>query len=114
MPSRKTIHVAKSLHALKQEARYSKNIANNELLRLIHAAILNKISDEDEEAVGKVTVSFTLYPDGHMKNILLLNSSGSNQLDEMVLVAMGNVVIGSAESYIHSAKLFQIDINFEV
>lgn len=86
------------------------------LLMLLHAAI-SEVQTYPESAIelnqqGSVGVGFTLYPDGHITNVNIIQSSGYPVLDSEALRAMNVAHVSAAHLYIQKPHYFTVDINF--
>jgi len=91
----------------------------NELLTALHTAIQAHQhypeSAMNMERQGRVTTVFMLLPDGTIRNLRLLKSSGTASLDNAALAAVHDAVpFQSVNKYISAEKEFSIDVVFEL
>ena len=91
----------------------------NELLTLLHTAIQNHqhypLMAMEMERQGRTTVGFILFPDGSIKNLHMVQSSGTQSLDQAALEAVQNAApFKEIHRFLDSAQAFNIDVVFEL
>lgn len=98
----------------------SRNAAypTREILLKLHAAIAAKQSYPESalelKQKGTVKIGFSLYPDGQLKNITLLKSSGFDEIDRAALNAVHAISPATAIARsLKTAEFFSVDIVFE-
>lgn len=89
------------------------------LITLLHAAIqaqqVYPPSALDLGRFGRVSVSFTLQPNGNITDLTLVHSSGTDSLDQAGLAAVRNAApFQGVSQYVQQSKVFQIDVVFEL
>lgn len=113
------ISSAKSLNKKSQLAQ-TKAIAGkelNQLIILIYKSIdKNKVFPRQAEVLhqkGKVVISFILYPNGEIKNIFIVKSSGFKILDNAALTAIQkSSPIHGTKQYLKTAQNFTVPIGY--
>lgn len=88
------------------------------LLKILHEAIANQ-QQYPESALqlnqtGTVKVGFLLQPDGQVRNVIVLASSGNNHLDQAALSAVqATTPISHVNRYLKQTKSMEVDIVFK-
>ncbi|MBX3710022.1 MAG: energy transducer TonB [Gammaproteobacteria bacterium] len=90
-----------------------------ELIALLHASIQehqqypnNALQMEQE---GKTTLMFVLHPNGTIKNLKVLSSSGTPTLDEAAIAAVNDAVpFKGVDKYLTNPQEYQITVAFEL
>lgn len=108
---------AHATHLAHQQPTSLRSVERNELLLLLHNAIQKTqqypTNAMEMEREGRVTVEFTLYPNGTILNLHLLHSSGTNSLDEAALAAIRQATpFQGVNQYLNTKHTFSIDIIF--
>lgn len=88
------------------------------LLNLLHHAIQAQQQYPRDALMqghkGTTTVAFDLYPDGHIENCTVFNTSGASSLDEAAVEAVNAAApIEQAKRYLEEVKHFIIKVNFK-
>lgn len=96
-----------------------KTVEVNELFSLLHAAIQHAQYYPDSALemgrTGIAKVEFTLQPNGEIREIHLLQTSGTASLDQAALAAVKAVSpFKMAGNYLKINKIFNIDVVFQV
>lgn len=89
------------------------------LLALLHKAIQTHQQYPESamqlERQGRVTVSFTLKPDGSIDAAKIAKSSGTDSLDAAALAAVRDAApFAGVRDYLQEASVFSIDVVFEL
>ncbi|VVC76523.1 hypothetical protein AQUSIP_18380 [Aquicella siphonis] len=89
------------------------------LLAMLHAAIQKQqrypVSAVQMEREGRATVKFTLFTDGSISSLRIVNSSGTDSLDGAALAAVRDAApFAQVKQYLDSAREFSIDVVFEL
>lgn len=90
----------------------------SELLQLLHAAIQTQQHYPHDALVlgrkGTVSIAFDLFPDGHLENLKIINSSGTISIDNAALTAVKAAApFKAVNNYLHEAHLFTIQVVFD-
>lgn len=90
----------------------------NELITLLHQAIqAHQHYPPSAEAMGQsghTIVAFTLYLDGHVNDVRMIQSSGFNSLDHAALAAIYDAApFQNVEHYLQQPQQFSIAVVFE-
>lgn len=93
------------------------NASFDSFIVILHAAIQAQQqyprSALMQQQTGTVTVGFVLFPDGHIENIKIINSSGIENLDQAGIAAVENAMpIKEATEYLNKPKNFSINLHF--
>jgi TonB family protein len=85
------------------------------ILTLLHNAIAEKQTYPEEalasQQSGIVTIGFMLYPNGELKKIHLVKSSGISELDNAAITAVKSVsAVPHVSRYLEQANYFFIDV----
>ncbi|HEX2549315.1 MAG TPA: energy transducer TonB, partial [Gammaproteobacteria bacterium] len=109
----------KNISTPEQSQKAGNGNPTSELVTLLHAAIQAQQKYPDNalqmEREGKTTLSFTLYPDGSIKSLKMLNSSGTSTLDEAALTAVNAATpFKGIDKYLKNPEEFQITVAFEL
>jgi TonB family protein len=88
-------------------------------IQLLHNAIQQKQHYPEKalnaEQEGTATVQFFLFPDGHIKALQLIQSSGSTSLDQAALEAVHNAApFQKVSIYLKQGGEFQIEVTFSL
>ena len=89
------------------------------LLTLLHTAIAQQqhypASAQELEQTGRVTLSFTLFPDGSINQLTITRSSGISSLDNAALAAINAATpFQRVDRYLKAAQQYQLDVVFEL
>lgn len=88
------------------------------LLSLLHQQIAAKQSYPEAALLlqqnGTVRIGFLLFPDGHISQISVLQSSGINSIDASALSALKEIIpVKEASSYLQKERYFSVDVVFK-
>jgi TonB family protein len=91
----------------------------NALLSMLHKAIQNRqqypLSAQQLERTGRVKVKFTLFPNGVVHAIQMIQSSGTESLDKAALKAINDAApFKGVNQYIRESQEFSIDVVFDL
>lgn len=116
---KKSLPVKRTGQQTAQHSQASHGVQTQELLALLHAAIQKQQQYPDSaiqmEREGRVTLGFTLFPDGTIRNLKMIKSSQSASLDNAALMAVQNAVpFQQIQQYLKEAQEFNIDVVFEL
>lgn len=89
------------------------------LVALLHEAIQREqhypASALEMEREGRVMLKFTLLPNGEIRQLSILKSSGTASLDDAALAAIHAALpFKGIDKYLRSAEEYQIDVVFEL
>lgn len=89
------------------------------LLSILHAAIQKQQrypqSALQMNRAGRITLAFTLFPTGTIKNLRIIQSSGTNSLDLAALAAVNQATpFQGIAQYLDKAGDYRIDVVFEL
>lgn len=87
------------------------------LTALLHAAIQREqqypASAQEHNQQGRVTLAFTLYPDGNISNLHIQHTSGISSLDHAAVAAVNAALpFQQVDRYLKSAENYQVDVVF--
>lgn len=87
------------------------------LTALLHAAIQREqqypASAQEQEREGRVTLAFTLFPNGNISNLHIQKTSGTTSLDHAALAAVNAALpFQQVDRYLKSAENYQVDVVF--
>jgi hypothetical protein len=109
----------KSLSKRKTETTGDDNLSSfdNELLIKLHDLIQQNISYPHDlffnEFKKTTIIRFVLFPDGHLENIQVANSSGINRLDQISCQALAKVEpVKFAAQYLTAPKKLEVAVDF--
>lgn len=107
-----------SSQAANNSDSHKANKDEQKILTLLHQAIAARQSYPDEalalQQMGKVTIRFLLYPDGHLENAAIIKSSGITSIDHAALIAINAISpIKEVSAYLAKAAFFSVDIVFQ-
>lgn len=89
------------------------------LAALLHAAIARQqqypASAQEQQREGRVTLAFTLFPDGSISNLQIAHSSGTASLDRAALASIDAAIpFQDVNHYLKTAENYQVDVVFEL
>ncbi len=88
------------------------------LLALLHDAIQKQqhypASALEMERQGRVTVSFTLFTNGMIRDLRIIKSSGTASLDAAALAAVNQAAPFQINNYLSASRAFTLDVVFEL
>ena len=111
-----------TLHPKKVAIPHAKNAApstDDALLKILHNAITAH-QQYPENAInlqqtGRVKMGLMLYPNGHISEISILESSGIESLDNAAVAAVKSITrLPNVATYLQTAKFFSVDIVFSL
>lgn len=100
-----------------QSRASSKGEQTQGLFALLHNAIQKQQqypeSAQEMGREGRSTVSFMLFPDGHVSKVIIIHSSGMQLLDSAAIAAVTRAApFVGIEQYVHEAGAYNIDVTF--
>lgn len=109
--------VKQQMHA--QHSQHSQGRRAESLVALLHAAIqaeqLYPAAAEQMQRQGRVTVAFTLFVDGHVSEVEVVQSSGTASLDVAAIEAVKKAApFKAVEQYLEQAQHYTIDVIFQL
>jgi protein TonB len=109
----------KSALSSKQQTEASSGEKTSELIALLHTAIQQQQryppSAQQLEREGRVTVMFTLYANGTISHLQVVQSSGTDSLDAAAIAAVHDAVpFTQVDQYLHEPQVYRIDVAFEL
>lgn len=119
-PAEKTLAAIKSSSQPSHPAITStaaKSTPVSTLTALLHAAIQREqqypASAQEQERQGRVTLVFTLYPDGKIANPRIAQTSGTQSLDHAALAALNAAApFQHVDRYLKTPGDYQVDVVF--
>lgn len=92
---------------------------STELLSLLHSAIQAQqhypMIAQQMEREGRVTIKFRLFTNGNIDNIHIINSSGTESLDEAALLAVNAAVpFKNIDKYLQTSHEYTVDVVFQM
>jgi TonB family protein len=86
-------------------------------LQILHDAIAEKQSYPESAIAlkqsGTVKIGFMLYPDGELKQVSLVKSSGIETIDAAAISAASSITtINHVQQYLQKPTYFTIDVEF--
>jgi protein TonB len=89
------------------------------LAALLHSAIARQqqypASAQEQQREGRVTLAFTLFPDGSISNLHIAHSSGTTSLDHAALASVDAAIpFQHVNRYLKTAENYQVDVVFEL
>jgi len=112
-------HAARSPGAHTLQAESLSSSPAPELMRLLHTAIEQAqqypASAQEQQREGRVTLAFTLAPNGSISHSRVAASSGISSLDHAALQALHAAApFQHINKYLHSVENYQIDVIFKL
>lgn len=102
-----------------QHSQHSQGEHQESLVTLLHAAIQAEqrypAAAEQMQRQGTATVAFVLYTDGHVSDLKIVQSSGTNSLDEAALAAVNRAApFKQVDKYLSQSQHYTIDVIFQL
>lgn len=106
-------------HNVSVASSHQTGVQTQELLALLHAAIQAQqrypLSAMEMERQGSAKVKFRLFPSGKIENLRMIQSSGTDSLDQAALAAVQNAApFTEIHRHLTAAQEFSIDVVFEL